>query len=184
MLYRLGNLVAAHPVIVLVLWIALAAGVTLTVKQVGADTDNNISLPGPGSQEATDLLQAGFPPQQNGTNPIIFHVRGSGKVTDKDNKQAITDSYKAIKKIHYVHSATSPFADGAGAQISNDKKTAFISVLLSISSNDLTEDQAQRVMDPAEPGKQAGMEVQGGGSIGSTLSPNDTSTSDLIGILA
>jgi len=176
--------VAAHPVVVLLLWIGIAVGVTLSVKHFGANTDNNVNLPGTGSQAATDLLQAGFPPQQNGTNPIIFHVRGSGKVTDKDNKQAITDSYKAIKKIHYVHSATSPFADGAGAQISKDKKTAFISVLLSISSNDLTEDQAQRVMDAAEPGKQAGMEVQGGGSIGSTLSPNDTSTSDLIGILA
>jgi uncharacterized membrane protein YdfJ with MMPL/SSD domain len=184
MLYRLGHLVAAHPVIVLVLWIAIAVGVTLTVKQVGANTDNNISLPGTGSQAATDLLQAGFPPQQNGSNPIIFHIRGAGKVTDKDNKQAITDSYKAIKKIKFVHSATSPFAQGAGAQISKDKKTAFISVLLNVSSNELTEQQAQRVLDAAKPGTQAGMEVVGGGSIGSTLSPNDTSTSDVIGILA
>jgi uncharacterized membrane protein YdfJ with MMPL/SSD domain len=184
MLYRLGHLVAAHPVIVIVFWIALAAGVTLTVKQVGADTDNNVSLPGTGSQAATDLLQAGFPPQQNGSNPIIFQIRGAGKVTDKHNKQAITDSYKAIKKIKYVHSATSPFAQGAGAQISKDKKTAFISVLLNVSSNDLTEQQAQRVLDAAKPGTQAGMEVVGGGSIGSTLSPNDTSTSDVIGILA
>ena len=184
MLYRLGHLVAAHPVIVLVLWVAIAVGVTLTVKQVGANTDNNISLPGTGSQAATDLLQAGFPPQQNGANPIIFHIRGAGKVTDKDNKQAITDSYKAIKKIKFVHSATSPFAQGAGAQISKDKKTAFISVLLNVSSNELTEQQAQRVLDAAKPGTQAGMEVVGGGSIGSTLSPNDTSTSDVIGILA
>ena len=184
MLYRLGHLVAAHPVIVLVLWIAIAVGVTLTVKQVGANTDNNISLPGTGSQAASDLLQAGFPPQQNGSNPIIFHIRGAGKVTDKDNKQAITDSYKAIKKIKFVHSATSPFAQGAGAQISKDKKTAFISVLLNVSSNELTEQQAQRVLDAAKPGTQAGMEVVGGGSIGSTLSPNDTSTSDVIGILA
>src|SRR3954453_12262229 len=179
MLYRLGHLVAAHPVDGIVFWIAVAVGVTLTVKQVGADTDNNVTLPGTGSQAATDLLQAGFPPQQNGSNPIIYHLHGAGKVTDKDNKQAITDSYKAIKKIAFVHSATSPFAQGAGVQISKDKKTAFISVLLSISSNDLTEDQAQRVMDAAEPGKQAGMEVVGGGSIGSTLSPNDTSTSDV-----
>ena len=184
MLYRLGHLVAAHPVIVLVLWVAIAVGVTLTVKQVGANTDNNISLPGTGSQAATDLLQAGFPPQQNGSNPIIFHIRGAGKVTDKDNKQAITDSYKAIKKIKFVHSATSPFAQGAGAQISKDKKTAFISVLLNVSSNELTEQQAQRVLDAAKPGTQAGMEVVGGGSIGSTLSPNDTCTSDVIGILA
>jgi uncharacterized membrane protein YdfJ with MMPL/SSD domain len=183
-LYRLGRLVAAHPLIVLILWIGIAVGVTLTVKQIGADTDNNISLPGTGSQAATDLLQAGFPPQQNGSNPIIFHIRGAGKVTDKDNKQAITDSYKAIKKIKYVHSATSPFAQGAGAQISKDKKTAFISALLNVSSNDLTEHQAQRVLNAAKPGKQAGMEVVGGGSIGSVLSPNDTSTSDVIGILA
>src|SRR6476646_7084993 len=184
MLYRLGHLVAAHPVIVLVLWVAIAVGVTVTVKQVGANTDNNISLPGTGSQAATDLLQAGFPPQQNRSNPIIFHIRGAGKVTDKDNKQAITDSYKAIKKIKFVHSATSPFAQGAGAQISKDKKTAFISVLLNACYNELTEQQAQRVLDAAKPGEQAGMEVVGGGSIGSTLSPNDTSTSDVIGILA
>ena len=39
-------------------------------------------------------------------------------------------------------------------------------------------------MDAAKPGKKAGMEVVGGGSIGSVLSPNDTSTSDIIGILA
>ena len=39
-------------------------------------------------------------------------------------------------------------------------------------------------MDAAEPAQKAGMDVAGGGSIGTVLSPNDTSTSDLIGILA
>src|ERR1700759_2236235 len=153
MLYRLGHLVAAHPLIVLVLWVFLAVGVTLTVKQVGGNTDNNISLPGPGSQAATDLLQAGFPPQQNGSNPIIFHLKGKGKVTDQAEKQAITDSYKAIKKIPYVSSAVSPYSQQGQKQISKDKKTAFISVLLKVSSSDLTDAQAQRVMDAADPGK-------------------------------
>ena len=183
LLYRLGRLVAAHPVIVLLIWIAAAAGVTLVVKQVGSETSNNVDLPGTGSQLATDLLQAGFPPQQNGSNPIIFKVT-KGKVTDSANKQAITDSYKAIKKIGFVHSATSPFSQDGQGQVSKDGKIAFISVLLSISSNELTEEEAQRVMNAAEPGVKAGMQVEGGGSIGSTLSPNDTSTSDLIGILA
>ena len=183
LLYRLGRLVAAHPVIVLLIWVAAAAGVTLVVKQVGSETSNNVDLPGTGSQLATDLLQAGFPPQQNGSNPIIFKVT-KGKVTDSANKQAITDSYKAIKKIGFVHSATSPFSQDGQGQVSKDGKIAFISVLLSISSNELTEEEAQRVMNAAEPGVKAGMQVEGGGSIGSTLSPNDTSTSDLIGILA
>ncbi len=183
MLYRLGKLVAAHPVIVLVLWIIGAAGVTLLVKAVGAETNNNVTLPGTGSQAATDLLTKGFPPQQNGANPIIFHV-AKGKVTDSANKTAITDSAKAIKKIPFVYSVVSPFDQGGSAQISKDKKTAFISALLKVGSSELTEAQAQRVMDAADPGKKAGMDVQGGGSVGSVLSPNDTSISDIIGILA
>ncbi len=183
LLYRLGRLVAAHPWTVLLVWIVVAGGVTLLVKQVGADTNNSVSLPGTGSQAATDLLTAGFPPQQNGSNPIIFHTT-TGKVTDKANKQAIIDSYNAIKKMSIVSSATNPFAQGASAQISKDKHTAFIGALLKVSSSDLTEGQAQKVMDNAKPGVKAGMEVEGGGSIGSVLSPNDTSTSDLIGILA
>jgi uncharacterized membrane protein YdfJ with MMPL/SSD domain len=183
LLYRLGRAVAAHPLIVLVLWIVAAVGVTLLVKGVGAETSNNLSLPGTGSQLATDLLTSEFPPQQNGSNPIIFHV-GKGKVTSSANKQAITDSYKAIKKIPYVSSATSPFSQEGQQQLSKDKQTAFISVLLKVGSNELTTAQAQRVMDAAEPGQKAGMEVVGGGSIGTVLSPNDTSTSDIIGILA
>src|SRR5262245_1814218 len=183
LLYRLGRTVAAHPVIVLAVWVVVAVGLTGLVKTVGADTDNDLSLPGTGSQRATDLLEAEFPPQQNGTNPIIFHV-SRGSVEDSAYKQAITSSYKAIKKIAYVHSAVSPFSQEGAAQISKDKKTAFISVLLKVGSNDLTEEQAQRVVDAADPGKKAGMEVAGGGSIGSTLSPNDTGSSDLIGILA
>ena len=183
MLYRLGRLVAAHPLLVIALWIGGAVGVTVLVDKVGADTNNTVNLPGTGSQATTDLLQAGFPPQQNGSNPVIFHLT-KGKVTDAAQKTAITDSYKAIKKIPFVHSANSPFSQGGNGQISKDKKTAFISVLLDISSSDLTPAQAQRVLDAAKPARQAGMAVVGGGSIATVLSPNDTSTSDLIGILA
>ena len=57
-------------------------------------------------------------------------------------------------------------------------------MLLDIGSSDLTEAEAQRVLDAADPGEKAGMEVVGGASIGTVLSPNDTSTSDVIGILA
>jgi uncharacterized membrane protein YdfJ with MMPL/SSD domain len=183
LLYRLGWQVAAHPVLVLAIWVVAAVGVTVLVKTVGADTDNNLSLPGTGSQQATDLLEREFPPQQNGSNPIIFH-RSGGNVTSAADKQAIKQSYDAIKQIPFVHSAVSPFSQEGAGQISKNKATAFISVLLSVGSNELTTEQAQRVLDAAEPGKKAGMEVVGGGSIGSTLSPNDTSSSDLIGILA
>jgi uncharacterized membrane protein YdfJ with MMPL/SSD domain len=183
LLYRLGHLVAAHAVIVLTIWVVGAVGVTVLVKAVGAETDNDLSLPGTDSQRTTDLLETEFPPQQNGSNPIIFHV-SRGSVTDAASKDAITASYKAITRIPFVASAVSPFSQEGAGQISEDEKTAFISVLLDIGSNELTTEQAQRVVDAADPGTKAGMEVVGGGSIGSTLSPIDTSSSDLIGILA
>ena len=138
LLYRLGRLAAAHPLLVVAVWIAAAVGVTVLVGKVGAETNNSVDLPGTGSQAATDLLETGFPPQQNGSNPIIFHVT-KGKVTDAANKTAITDSFKAIKKIPYVHSAVSPFAPGRQRRRSpRTSKTAFISVLLNVSSSDLT----------------------------------------------
>ena len=182
-LYHLGRLVAHHGGITLCIWIALAVAISFTVSKVGAETNNNVDLPGTGSQATEDLLTADFPPQQNGSNPIIFYS-ATEDVTTGDRKQAISDATKAIKQIPYVHSAVSPFSQDGQKQVSKDKHTAFISVLLTISSNDLTEEQAQRVLDAAKPGKKAGMETAAGGSIGTALSPNDTSSSDLIGIFA
>jgi uncharacterized membrane protein YdfJ with MMPL/SSD domain len=70
-LYRLGHFCAAHPLYILIGWIVLAAGVSLAVRTVGSLTSNDLELPGSQSQEATDLLAANFPPQQNGSNPIV-----------------------------------------------------------------------------------------------------------------
>ena len=56
LLYQLGRLVAANPVIVLAIWIVAAVGVTVLVKTLGAETNNNLSLPGTDSQRSSDLL--------------------------------------------------------------------------------------------------------------------------------
>jgi len=183
LLYRLGHAVAAHRFVVLIVWVVGAAGISFLVSQVGADTNNNLSLPGTGSQEAADLLADKFPPQQNGTSPIVFYS-ASGKLTDKAAKDAITQSYDAIKKIPYVYSAVSPFDKNGAAQLSKDDKTAFIAVLLKVGSDELTADQAERVLDAADPGLKAGLQVAAGGPIGAELSTPATESSEVIGIVA
>ncbi len=83
-------------------------------------------------------------------------------------------------------SAPTPFSDEptGGAYVSKDKTTAFIPVLLDISSADLDEDEAQAVLDAAEkPAEPLGMEVAAGGSIGSELSTPATESSELVGIV-
>ena len=163
------------------IWIVAFVSSILVLKLVGSNTNNNLRLPGTDSQRATDLLTRKFPPQQNGSSPVVFYSKTS-KVTDKKNKQAIVTSYKTIKKLPHVYSATSPFSQQGQAQISKDKHTAFITVLLSVGSADLTDDIGNSVLDAAAPGKDAGMQVAVGGPIGSELSEADTDSSDVIGL--
>ena len=68
--------------VVIGLWALLALGVAAAVTTFGAQTNNDLSLPGTGSQEVKDLLEPRFPPQQNGVNPIVFDV-STGKLTDE-----------------------------------------------------------------------------------------------------
>jgi RND superfamily putative drug exporter len=73
-LYRLGRLSANRAVVVVAVWLGVVVLVRLVVWGVGAETGNDLSLPGTESQQATDLLGSRFPPQQNGSSPIVFHV--------------------------------------------------------------------------------------------------------------
>lgn len=90
-LYRLGRLCARRALVVVVVWLGLVVGVQLVVWRVGAETSNDLSLPGTESQQATDLLASRFPPQQNGSSPVVFDV-AKGKITDAANKQAVESS--------------------------------------------------------------------------------------------
>jgi uncharacterized membrane protein YdfJ with MMPL/SSD domain len=122
---------APTAIVVVAVWLGLVVVVQLTVLRVGAETSNDLSLPGTESQQATDLLASRFPPQQNGSSPVVFHVT-KGKITDSANKQAVESSYKALSKAPHVASAPDPFANSASGLVSKDATTAFTPVLLDI----------------------------------------------------
>src|SRR5262249_51863670 len=147
----------------------------------GSNTSNNLDLPGTDSQAAMDFLEARFPPQQNGSNPLIFHT-DTGKVTDASNKQATEASYKQLKTLPHVATVVNPFSQQGQAQISKDKTTAFISVLLDVGGSELTQEIAQSVLNAGNPGVKAGMQVAVGGSVGTELSEPNTESSEVVGL--
>src|SRR4029453_17154979 len=164
-------------------WIVLVVVLVAASKTVGSNTSNNLRLPGTDSQTAPALLAARFPPQQNGSNPLVFQLR-TGKVTDANAKQAIEASYDRVKKLPHVASAVDPFSQRGAAQISKDKQTAFIPVLLDVGGADVTEELAQSILDAGDPARKAGMQVAVGGSVGSELSEPATESSEGIGLVA
>jgi uncharacterized membrane protein YdfJ with MMPL/SSD domain len=182
-LYRLGRLCANRALVVVVVWVGLVLGVQLAVRFAGAETSNDLRLPGTESQQATDLLASRFPPQQNGSSPFVFHV-AKGKITDTANKQAVESAYKALAKAPHVASAPDPFANAASGLVSKDATTAFTPVLLDIPNGEVTEELADDLLATTAPAGRAGVGVAVGGNLGSVLSKSPTESSEVIGLLA
>jgi uncharacterized membrane protein YdfJ with MMPL/SSD domain len=172
---------AHHKWVFILLWVVAVAIFFSLYRAAGSNTSNNLNLPGTDSQAANDLLEDQFPPQQNGKNPIVFRVT-SGKVTDSANKQAIQQSYKNIKAQPHFYSAVDPFSQEGQAQISKDKRTAFIAVLLNVPNSEIDEELAQSYLDAAEPARKAGMKVAASGQIGTELSEPKTESSEVVGL--
>ena len=78
----------------------------------------------------------------------------------------------------------SPLSDAGASALSKDKKIGYISVALDVGQGSITEDEANAVLDAANPAKKAGLQVAVGGYVGQELSKPDTGASDKIGILA
>ena len=61
-------------------------------RSFGPDLTDDLTLPGTGSQKATDLLNAKFPSQANGVNPVVMTAPKGAKITDAKYKSAIDDA--------------------------------------------------------------------------------------------
>jgi uncharacterized membrane protein YdfJ with MMPL/SSD domain len=183
-LHALGRFCARWPLAALGVWAALAAVVVGLVVAYGTETSNDLALPGTESQQVQDLLTERFPPQQNGANPIVFHV-DHGKLTDHANQQAIKDAVKGLRGAPHVHSVTSPLSDAGqtAGLLSRDKQTAFAPVLLDVGSAELDEEIARAVFDTTRPASSAGIQVEAAGAIGTELSDQATESSEIVGIL-
>ena len=180
-LYQLGRFCSRNHWLVIAVWVAAAAALAFGARAVGDKTNDNLSLPGTGSTDAQNLLKDRLPKQAYGSNPLVFKA-GSGKLTDSKNKQAIDQTVADLKAIPGVTSAVSPLSSEGKSFLSKDGTIGYIPVTLDISPGALTTADAQRILDAADPAKDAGMQVAVGGYVGQQLSKPNTDKSDLIGL--
>ena len=182
LLYRLGGFCVRRRWVVVAVWLVIFLGLAGAARTVGSDLNDNLTLPGTGSQAASDLLAERFPSQANGTNPVVLKAPQGAKLTDSKYKKPIDDTVAAFKKDPAVHSARSPIAGGSGDLLSKDKRTGYIALSLSASPSDLTTDDAQRIVDEADPARDAGLTVSFGGYVGQKVSKPETHSSEAVGL--
>ena len=184
-LYRLGHFCIRNKALVIAIWVVVFIALAGASVMLGQNTSDNLTLPGTDSQKATDLLNAKFPEQANGTVPIVFVAPHGHKLTESTYKDAIekvNDDYKNDKGA--VTSSTSPFDSNGASQLSKGETIGYISLTLKDSPSELDEQGAQDILDVANPGKVGGMQVSAGAYVGQKLSKPSTHLSEVVGLVA
>jgi putative drug exporter of the RND superfamily len=184
-LYAIGRFCSRHHYPTIAVWLIAAVVLVLAGQASGDKTNDNLTLPGTGSTKATELMEAKLPEQAYGSNPLAFESQG-GPLTQPKYARAIEESIARLKAMHDVNSAISPLSREGIERglLSRDETVAYTPVILSVGPGELTEEQAEAVLNAAEPAKRAGLDTAVGSYVGQQLSKPDTGVSDAIGIAA
>ena len=166
---------------VIAAWLLATVALAVTARSIELQTSDNLTLPGTGSEDATNLLESRFPSQANGSNPVVFKAR-SGKLTDQRNSAAVDKTVKALKADSHVASVVSPLSPQGKAQLSKDGRIGYASVILNESASELSLQDARDVVDAADTAKRNGLTVAVGGYVGQDVSKSDSHSSELVGI--
>ncbi|MFI6375999.1 MMPL family transporter [Streptomyces sp. NPDC050546] len=188
LLRRLGEWCARHFGIVIGAW--LVALVTLQVVNhvSGGEYSDNFSLPQAQAQKGLDVLKE-HDPQAGGYSSQIVLRDDSQELTALSSQMSTTVA--DLEKLPHVLSAQNPLsAPGSSSQqsqpnvgpLSDDKKTAYITVRFNVQPSTLGAGYLNGVDSAVQPLRSAGAEVEYGGPLGELARPPaDDRVSELIG---
>ncbi|WP_426367372.1 MMPL family transporter [Streptomyces sp. E-08] len=190
-LYRIGHWSARHFIIVIALWLAAVAGLQVLDRAVGGEYEDNFALPGVQSAEGLDVLKA-HDPAAGGYSAQVVLNDPSKPLTQEAS--AVNSVVAALAKLPEVIGAQNPLPPPgttppplpAGTPnvgpLSTDGKTAYITVRFSVAPSTLGPDYLNGVDAAVQPLRDAGVDVEYGGSLGELARPApDDRTSEAIG---
>jgi RND superfamily putative drug exporter len=153
-LHRIGGGAARHPWRVIGLWavaVAVAFGLAGTV---GGSLNDDYTIPGTGTQRATDLLEDRFPAMSGTDSRVVVHSE-----TGEIPAEALSATSERLGTLEGVSSVAPP-------SFSADGRTAVISVQYDVPVTEFKGDEGLHALEgAAEPLEQAGLQVEYGGQI-------------------
>jgi putative drug exporter of the RND superfamily len=182
-LYAIGRFCSRHHYPVIAAWIVSAIALVAISHSAGSKTSENLTLPGTDSTIATELLEDNLPEQAYGSNPLVFEAP-QGKLSQAKYATGIEETVKRLNQLGEVNSAVSPLSPQGAHFLSKDGSVGYIPVVLNVGPGEIDEEQAERILDSAEPARAAGLETAVGSYVGQQLSKPATETSEAIGLAA
>ena len=143
------------------IWTVVLIIGTAVLLGVGNRFNNDFHLPNTGSQQARDLLAAGFPAQAGDRDQIVFHAR-SGTLLAPDVRAAVERVLGRVAALPGVDSLSSPYS-GKSDALSRDRTIGFSTVVLRRVGSHVESTTTGRLIATAEAGRSASLQVELGG---------------------
>jgi putative drug exporter of the RND superfamily len=183
-LYAIGRWCSRHHWPVIGAWVALAIVLLVIGLSSGSKTSENLTLPGTGSTQATELLEENLPKQAYGSNPLVLEAPAGKSLSEPKFAKAVEETAKNLEALPDVNSAMSPLAKGSQTLSQKDPNIGYIPVVLGVGPGEIAEAQSQDILDAAKPFEAAGGSAAIGGYVGNQLSKPSTEKSEVIGLVA
>lgn len=187
LLYALGRWATRAKWLVLVIWLAVLAGLGAGAVLFSQGANAPITIPGTESQAAIDTLGRTFP-EVSGTSATIIVVAGEGgSVEDAPYRQAIIDAAAELEDLETVTAVSTPFSELAPSGLSDDGRAALLTVQLDASMNTVpaaTEAGIEEVAAGLQQTLPSDSQVSYGGDLFSTSIPGFTITEALGVVIA
>jgi len=180
-LYRLGGWCARHPWPVIGLWLVAVAVIAGAAVSWGASSSENIEIPGTESQRAIDLLQRRFPEAAGGRAQVVF-ATGKGRVTDAAFRSGAERTLDEIRELPHVTQVIDPFGPAGLFLVSQDGRFAFAEIVYDTTAREVGTAGVSALTATDAPALAAGLDVAYGGPVVERLGPEETRTSELIGL--
>jgi RND superfamily putative drug exporter len=182
-LYAIGRFCSRHHWPTIAIWVVLAIGLVVVAISAESKTNDNLTLPGTSSTTATELLEDHLPEQAYGSNPLVLRS-STGDLTAPEFSRAISETVQRLRGMREVNSAVDPLSPAGASFLSEDKTIAYVPVYLNVGPGELSEEEAEAILDTARPAEAAGLEASVGGYVGQQLSKPSTEVSEAIGLTA
>ncbi|MFH9060420.1 MMPL family transporter [Streptomyces coeruleorubidus] len=188
LLRRLGEWCARHFVVVVIAWLVALVALQVVSRSVGGTYSDNFTLPQAQSQKGLDVLEQHDPQAGGYSSQIVLHDDGQS-LSSLSSQMSTTVA--DLEKLPHVLSAQNPLS-GSGSSsgqsqqnvgpLSDDGKTAYITVRFDVQPSTLGDDYLNGVDDAVQPLRSAGAAVEYGGPLGELARPAaDDRVSELIG---
>ncbi|MFI5529421.1 MMPL family transporter [Kitasatospora sp. NPDC051853] len=162
-LYRLGRWAFDRRKAVTLIWVAVLAVAGVLAAKAPAAPDDGFAMPGTEAQRAFDLMNERFPGgHADGAQArLVFVAPGGQKITAGPAKEAVERTVAELAHAEQVTGAVDPFRAGT---VSQDGSTAYATVSYAAKAGKLSEGATTALEQAAQHGRDAGLEVEIGGT--------------------